>query len=98
MEWKKYNLRLFDFNLVEFWRNPPIEVVVSYYGVGSIIYTFTIGNNANATKFWGQREKIGTETNGRTITNITMDDNTKDIIITFGGDLTKNSHILLKLV
>ncbi len=80
-----------------YWYNPPLEVVVTDYLIGSVIYTFTIGNNAETTKFWGEREKLGSHTGGRTVSNITIDEETRDIVITFGGGLTKNSNLLLKL-
>lgn len=47
-----------------YWYNPPLEVVVTDYLIGSVIYTFTIGNNAETTKFWGEREKLGSHTGG----------------------------------
>lgn len=80
-----------------YWYNPPLEVVVTDYLIGSVIYTFTIGNNAEITKFWGEREKLGSHTGGRTVSNITIDEETRDIVITFGSGLTKNSNLLLKL-
>lgn len=36
-------------------------------------------------------------TGGRTVSNITIDEETRDIVITFGSGLTKNSNLLLKL-
>lgn len=94
-------LKLFPFYYLansEYWRNPPLQLVITDYLKGSVIYTFTIGNNASTTIFHGEREKIGTYSGGRTVSNITLDDETREIVITFDGGLTNKSNLLLKLV
>ncbi|WP_172684717.1 GDSL-type esterase/lipase family protein [Clostridium disporicum] len=82
----------------EYWRNPPLELVITDYLKGSVIYTFTIGNNAETTMFHGEREKLGSYSGGRTVSNITLDNDTREIVITFNGGLTNKSNLLLKLV
>lgn len=94
-------LKLFPFYYregSEYWRNPPLQLVITDYLKGSIIYTFTIGNNSATTMFHGEREKLGTYSGGRTVSNITLDDDTREIVITFNSGLTNKSNILLKLV
>jgi lysophospholipase L1-like esterase len=82
----------------EYWRNPPLQLVITDYLKGSIIYTFTIGNNAATTVFHGERERLGKYTGGRTVSKITLDDETREIVITFNAGLTNKSHLLLELV
>lgn len=94
-------LKLFPFYYMvgaEYWRNPPLQLVITDYLKGSVIYTFTIGNNASTTIFHGEREKIGLYNGGRTVSNITLDDETREIVITFNDGLTNKSNLLLKLV
>lgn len=98
---KELYLQLFKFNYTnnsQYWINPPIKLVITDYLKGSIEYTFTIGNNAGTTIFHGEYKKIGSYVNGRTVSNITMDDDTRDIIISFNEGITNKSNILLKLV
>lgn len=82
----------------EYWRNPPLKLVITDYLKGSIVYTFTIGNNASTTMFHGEYKKIGTYSGGRTVSNITLDESTREIVITFNGGLTNKSNLLLQLV
>ena len=94
-------LKLYPFNYQnggQYWKNPPLQLVITDYLKGSVIYTFTIGNNAETTMFHGEREKLGTYSGGRTVSNITLDNDTREIVITFNGGLTNKSNLLLKLV
>lgn len=82
----------------EYWRNPPLELVITDYLKGSIIYTFTIGNSSGTTMFHGEKARLGAYSGGRTVSNITLDDETREIVITFNSGLTNKSNLLLKLV
>lgn len=82
----------------EYWRNPPLQLIITDYLKGSIIYTFTIGNNSDTTMFHGEKARLGAYTGGRTVSNITLDNDTREIVITFNSGLTNKSNLLLKLV
>lgn len=82
----------------EYWRNPPLQLVITDYLKGSIIYTFTIGQSAETTLFHGEKEKIGTYNGGRTVSKITLDNETREIVITFNGGLANKSNFLLEVV
>ncbi len=94
-------LKLYPFNYQnggQYWKNPPLQLVITDYLKGSVIYTFTIGNNAETTMFHGEKDKLGSYSGGRTVSNITLDNDTREIVITFNGGLTNKSNLLLKLV
>ena len=48
--------------------------------------------------FHGEKARLGAYSGGRTVSNITLDDETREIVITFNSGLTNKSNLLLKLV
>lgn len=80
----------------EYYKTVPLKITVYNYLKNIISYVFTQGDEGNGSSGWNfisspinTLEINSSETQQRTISNISYDSTTKELVITWGGDLTR---------
>ena len=96
----KSNLGSLFYNNMSYYRTPVLEITVTNYYKNVIRYWVMCGRTTQANEwvFLGEQAKAGrSNVNERTITNITFDSNTKELVITWGGATTYESNFVISI-
>ena len=96
----KFHLGNIFYDNMSYYRTPVLEITVTNYYKNVIKYWVMCGRTTkpNEWVFLGQQAKAGrTNANERTITNVTFDSNTKELIITWGGATTMESNFIISI-
>ena len=85
---------------MNYYKTPVLEITVTNYYKNVIKYWVMCGRTTQPDEwlFLGEQAKAGrTDLNERTITNVTFDSNTKELIITWGGATTYESNFVISI-
>ncbi len=96
----KYHLGNIFYDNMNYYRTPVLEITVTNYYKNVIKYWIMCGRTDQAEEwiFLGEQDKAGrTDLNERTITNVTFDNITKELIITWGGATTYESNFVISI-
>ena len=96
----KSNLGSLFYNNMSYYRTPVLEITVTNYYKNVIRYWVMCGRTTQANEwvFLGEQAKAGrSNVNERTITNVTFDSNTKELVITWGGATTYESNFVISI-
>ena len=96
----EFHLGNIFYSTMSYYRTPVLEITVTNYYKNVIKYWVMCGRTTEPDEwvFLGEQFKAGrTELNERTITNVTFDSNTKELIITWGGATTYESNFVISI-
>ena len=96
----KSNLGSLFYDNMSYYRTPVLEITVTNYYKNVIKYWVMCGRTTqpNEWVFLGEQAKAGrSNVNERTITNVTFDSNTKELVITWGGATTYESNFVISI-
>ena len=96
----KSNLGNLFYDNMSYYRTPVLEITVTNYYKNVIKYWVMCGRTTQANEwvFLGEQAKAGrSNVNERTITNVTFDSNTKELVITWGGATTYESNFVISI-
>ena len=85
---------------MNYYRTPVLEITVTNYYKNVIKYWVMCGRTTqpNECVFLGEQAKAGrTDLNERTITNVTFDSNTEELVITWGGATSYESNFVISI-
>ena len=96
----KFHLGDIFYDNMSYYRTPVLEITVTNFYKNVIKYWVMCGRTTQADEwiFLGEQAKASrSELNERTITNVTFDSNTKELIITWGGATTYESNFVISI-
>ena len=96
----KYHLGDIFYDNMNYYKTPVLEITVTNYYKNVIKYWVMCGRTDQAEEwtFLGEQAKASrSDLNERTITNVTFDNNTKELIITWGGATTYESNFVISI-
>ena len=96
----KSNLGNLFYDNMSYYRTPVLEITVTNFYKNVIKYWVMCGRTTHPNEwvFLGEQAKAGrSNVNERTITNVTFDSNTKEIVITWGGATTYESNFVISI-
>ena len=96
----KFHLGNIFYSNMSYYRTPVLEITVTNYYKNVIKYWVMCGRTTQPSEwiFLGEQAKAGrTNVNERTITNVTFDSNTKELVITWGGATTYESNFVISI-
>lgn len=96
----KSNLGNIFYDNMNYYRTPVLEITVTNFYKNVIKYWVMCGRISHSEEwvFLGQQSKAGrSDINERTITNVTFDNNTEELIITWGGATKYESNFVISI-
>ena len=96
----KSNLGNLFYDNMSYYRTPVLEITVTNYYKNVIKYWVMCGRTTQANEwvFLGEQAKAGrSNVNERTITNVTFDSNSKELVIAWGGATTHESNFVISI-